>query len=94
MLLLLDAEAAQQGGGVALGVPALQFGELFFQLGGADAVFVAEVGFGIQGILFLHYIPQDGVAPHDGFDDRAVVNLKWSCSSTLIRSPGPWVMVP
>ena len=49
--VLLDAEAAQQGCGVALGVPSLELGKFFLQLRGADAVGVAEVGLGVESIF-------------------------------------------
>ena len=55
--LFLYAETAQQGCGVALGIPPFEFSELFLQFRGADAIGVREIWFGIQGVLFLHYIP-------------------------------------
>ena len=58
MLLLLDAQTAQQRGGVALGIPPFEFGELLFEFGGPYAVGIAEIGFGIEGVLLLHDVPQ------------------------------------
>ena len=74
--VLLDAEAAQQGCGVALGVPSLELGKFFLQLRGADAVGVAEVGLGVESIFLLHDVPEHCVALEHGVDHRAVVKFE------------------
>ena len=76
MLVLLYTEAAQEGGGIAFGVPAFEFGKFLFKLGSADSVGIGEVFFGIQGILLLHDVPKHGVALQDGLHDCEVVILE------------------
>ena len=76
VLLLLDAQTAQQRGGVALGIPPFEFGELLFEFGGPYAVGIAEIGFGIEGVLLLHDVPQYGVAHEYGVDDGKLVEGK------------------
>ena len=76
MLVFLDAETAQQSGSVALGVPALEFGEFLFKLRGAYAVGVAEIFFGIEGVFLIDDIPQHGVTLDDGVENREVVKLE------------------
>ena len=43
MPVLLDSEAAQQGCGIALGVPSFKFREFLFEFRGAYAVLVTEI---------------------------------------------------
>ncbi len=76
MVSLLDAQAAEQSGGVAFGVPALQLRKFLLQLGGAYAVGVAEVLFGVYGVFLLHYVPEHRVSAQHRFHHRAVVELK------------------
>ena len=75
MEVFLDAEAREELGGVALGVPSVEFGKFLFKFGSAYAVFVGEVGLGVEGILFLHDVPQHGVSHEDGVEHSAVVEL-------------------
>ena len=89
--VLLDAEARQQRGGVALGVPALQLGEFLLQLGGLDAVLVAEIRLGVESVLLRHDVPQHGVAAHHGLQNRALVELEVVLTQhrqTLARAEG------
>ena len=74
--VLFDSEAREKGGGVALGVPALEFGELLLQLGGLDAVFVAEVRLGVEGVFLRHDVVKHGVSAHHGVDDGVFVEFK------------------
>ena len=79
MEVLLDAEAAQEHGGIALGIPALHLGELVLELGDAVAVLVVEVRLGIEGVLLLHDGPEDAVPHqhriHDGVLVEGIVVL-------------------
>ena len=70
------AQAGEQGCGVALGVPTLEFGELLLEFGGAYAVLIAEVLLGVDGVLFGHDVPQDGVAAQHGLQHGALVELE------------------
>ena len=76
MPFLLDAETAEKGGGVALGVPAFELGEFFLQFGGTDAVGFGEVLLGVKGIFFFHNVPQHGVALQHGVQHGAVVEFE------------------
>ena len=71
--VFLDAQSAQQGRCVAFGVISAHFREFLFQLGHLDAVFVREVGLGIQGIALLHDVPQHGVSHQHGVQHRVAV---------------------
>ena len=74
--VFLDAEAGEERGGVALGVPAFEFGEFLLKFGGADAVGVGEVLLGIDGILLLHHVPEDGMSAEDSLNDGAFVEFE------------------
>ena len=76
MAVFLYAETAQKSGSVGFGVPAFEFGEFFLEFGGADAVFVGEVGFCVEGVFFLNDIPELGVAHQDGVEHGAVVEFE------------------
>ncbi len=76
MAILLDAESAEQCGGVALGVPSLEFGKFLLELGGAYAVGVGEVGLRIEGVFLTHNVPEHGVPLEHGVHDGAVVELE------------------
>ena len=55
--VFLNAEAAEEGGGIAFRVPAFKLGEFLLKLGGLYAVFIREFRFCVDGILFLHDVP-------------------------------------
>ena len=89
MAVLLDSQTAQQGGGIALGVPSLQFGEFLLQLGGLDSVLVGEVRLGVDGVFLAHYVPQHRMAAEHGLEHCAVVKLEMVLAQyrqTLSRS--------
>ena len=69
VLVLADAERAQQRGRVGLGVPAVELAELALELGRARAVFVAEVRLGVERVLLGHHLVQLRVA-HDHGGER------------------------
>ena len=68
-----DAQALENTGGVGLGFPAAHFREFGFQVGGAQAVLVGEVGLFVDGVLFLHDVIQVLVAHDDGVHDGVLV---------------------
>ncbi len=91
MTVFFNAKATEQGCSIALGIPALELGETFFELGRTHTVGIAEVGFGIQRVFLLHNIPQDGVTAEDGFEHSAVVEFKMVLledAHTLARTLG------
>ena len=61
MEVLFDAQPRQQCGCVVFGGVATDGGKLVFQFGHFDAVFVGEVGFGVELIALLHDLPHHGV---------------------------------
>ena len=73
---LFDAQAAQQIGGVALGVPALHLRKLLLQLPGPQPVLLRKIGLGIQLLLFFHRVPQGLVSHQDRVEDRICVVLE------------------
>ncbi len=74
--VFLNTEAAQEGSGVALGIPAFELGETFLKLGCAYTVGVAEVFFSIESVFLLHDIPKHRVAAEDGLEHSAVVKFE------------------
>jgi hypothetical protein len=60
-----DAQAVEKLVGLSLGIPAVHLGEFAFQLGGALAVGIGEIGFGVQGLFLFHDIVQLAVAHDD-----------------------------
>ena len=58
MQVFLDSQSAEQVGCVAFGIPTVHFGEFFLEFPDLDTVFVREVRFCIQGVLFVHNCPQ------------------------------------
>ena len=74
--VFFDAEAAQQGRRVAFGIPAFEFGEALFKFGCPYAVGLVEIGFCIEGVFLLHYVPQMRVAAQNGFEHRAVIKFE------------------
>ena len=73
MQILLDAQAAQQVGGIALGVPSLHLGELLLQFGDANTVGIAEVWLLIEGVLLAHDLPEGGMSLQDRVHHRVFV---------------------
>ena len=71
-----DAETLQEFGGVGFGLPAVQLGKLGLQFAGAEAVFLGEVLFFIEGVLLLHDIVEVLVAHDDGVEDGVFVVLE------------------
>ena len=69
VVLLEDAEAIEQRGGLRLGGVAVLFRDHAFQLAEPRAVFVGKIRLGEQAILFLHRLPEDGIAHQHGVDD-------------------------
>ncbi|CDD51062.1 uncharacterized protein BN800_02348 [Bacteroides sp. CAG:875] len=91
MLVFLDAQPAQQDGRVALGIPAFQFGKLFFQFGCLDTVFIGKVFLGIQGLALFHDVPQHGVSHQHGIEHRMGIKLEVVLAQhrkTFARSQG------
>ena len=76
MAVFLNAKSAEQGGGIALGVPAFEFGKLLFEFGSLYAILVGEIRFCIYGILLLHHIPEHGMTAQHSLDNGAFVKLK------------------
>ena len=76
VLVLLDAQSAKQGSGIAFGIPAFEFGKFFLQLGYLQTVLVAEVGFGIECIALVHDVPQHGVAHQYGVEYGVLIPLE------------------
>ena len=74
--VFLNAQTRQELGCIALGIPSIEFGKLLLQLCSTDAILVAEVRLGVEGILFLHDFPKHRMTHHHGVDDRAVVELE------------------
>ena len=65
VVFLADAQAVQQLGRIGLGIPAVQLRKLRLQLTGTDAVLIAEIRLGIDGILLVHNVHQVLVAHDD-----------------------------
>ena len=61
MLLLANAQSAQQCGGIAFCRVSAHLGKLILQFGHPDAVFICEVGLAVQGLTLLHDLPHGGV---------------------------------
>ena len=70
---LRQAQPLDQAGGVGFRLPAAHLGVLALQLGGADAVLVGEIFFGVQGVLFLPHLVQPFVAHDHGVQHRIFV---------------------
>ena len=71
-----EAQALDQPGDVALGLPASHLRELSLQLGGPDAVLIAEVLFFVEGVLLLHDVVEVLVAHNDRVQYRVLVILE------------------
>ena len=76
MQRLFDAQAAQQIGGVALGVPALHLRKLLLQFAGPKPVLLRKIGFGIQLLFFFHRIPQRLMPHQHRVENRIFVILE------------------
>ena len=76
MLLDRDAKPLQKAAGIGLRFPAVHFRELRLQLAGAKAVFLAEILFFIQRVLFLHHVIEMLIAHDDGVKDRVLIVLE------------------
>ena len=91
VLVFFYAQSAQQDSCIALGIPAFQFGKLFFQFGCLDTVFIGKIFLGIQGLALLHDVPKDGVSHQYGIEHRVGIKLKVVLAQhrkTLARSQG------
>ena len=55
--VFLDTQTGKQLGSIALGIPTVEFGKFLFQFGSTNAILVAEVLFGIEGIFLLNDVP-------------------------------------
>jgi hypothetical protein len=64
-----DAQALQDTGGVAFGLPASQLGKLLLQLAGQHAVLVGHFLLGVKSVLLFAYLIQAGIAQNDGVHD-------------------------
>ena len=71
--ILLDAQAAQQVGRIALSVPSLHLSELLLQFRDANAIFIAEIGLRIEGVLLAHDLPKGGMSLQDGVHHRVFI---------------------
>ena len=69
-------EVAENGGGIAFGVPAVHFGKLTFEFACADAIFVGKIGFGIQRVFFLHDAPKLLMAAENGLQYRNFIEFE------------------
>ena len=76
MLVLPDAQPAQQGGCIAFGIPAVEFGEFLFQFGNLQAVLIGKVLFGIELFALLHDVPQHCVSHHHSIHHRISIPLE------------------
>ena len=76
MAVLRDAQPLEQLGGVALGVPAPQFGELRLQFAGPDAVLIGEILLGVKGVLLHRDIVEPGVAQDHRLQHLLVIVLE------------------
>ena len=71
--LCRDPEAVEQGFRVGFRLPAVHLGKFRFQLTGTDSVLVREIGFCVEGILFLPYLIQALVALDDRIQNDLVI---------------------
>ena len=76
VLVFLNAQAAQQGGRITLGIPTVQLGKLLLQFGHLHAVLVRKIFFGIEGFTLLHDVPQHRVAHHHRIHHRISIPLE------------------
>ena len=91
VLVFFYAQPAQQDSCIALGIPAFQFGKLFFQFGCLDTVFIGKIFLGIQSLALLHDVPKDGVSHQYGIEHRVGIKLKVVLAQhrkTFARSQG------
>ena len=68
-------QVAEQLSGIAFGIPAIHFCKKAFEFAGFEAVFFAEVFFGINSIFGFHYLVQYAVATDNGFQYRHLIEL-------------------
>ena len=73
--LVGDAQAGQQPRGLGFRIPAVQLGELAFEVGQLHAVFVGEIGLGAERFFFLHDGVEPGVAHDDGLQHAEFVKF-------------------
>ena len=65
MQIFGNAQATQQAGCIAFGIPPLHLGKLLFEFGHANTILIAEVGFRIQRILLAHHLPKCRMSHQD-----------------------------
>ena len=75
---VFDAEAIEQGGGVALGGIAALFADDAFEFAEAHAVFIGElvVRLGVEDVALGEGLPQGHVAHDHGIDDAVLIEGK------------------
>ncbi len=67
---------AEHLSGLRFGVPAVHLGEAAFQFGGADAIGLGEVFFGVEGVFFGHDIKKFTVAHLHGAQHFDIVEFE------------------
>ena len=76
VIFCVNAQAVQQHGSIGFCLPAVHLRKLSLQLAGTDAVFIREILFCIDGILFLHDLIEAFITHNDGIHYNAVIVLK------------------
>ena len=71
-----NVEALKQQGGVGLGGVAVFFADDAFQFAQPHAVFVGDVGLGVDVVALFHRLPKTLVAHDDGIDDAIGVECE------------------
>ena len=76
VLILLDAQTAQQGSRITLSVPAIQLSKLLLQFRNLQAILIREIGLGIEGITLVHNIPKHRMPHQHGVHHRVGIPFK------------------
>ena len=71
--LRTDPEPLKQAGCVTLSLPAAKFGKFFFQFGGPQAVFIAEIGLIVDDVFFQTTGVKTGITHDNGGQGRHIV---------------------
>ena len=64
-----DSESVQKGGSIRFCFPSVHLSEFTLEFAGADAVFVSEVFFCVDGFFFFHDLIQSGVSHNNGIQN-------------------------
>ena len=64
-----DSESVQKGGSIRFCFPSVHLSEFTLEFAGANAVFVSEVFFGIDGFFFFHDLIQSGISHNNGIQN-------------------------